>query len=149
VHGKNHHGWRLRQHVEELTLVLPGGEGSYLLSREKPDLLPATSGRNGAEPVRFWRRRSAETVEDRLDAASEPSLAPTWTRLNRDRNRCCDLSVAWIDCLATGAALGRSLIYIAEHATADEVERLKPGSEAFPAGKAGKLAVPIDLPSLP
>jgi decaprenylphospho-beta-D-ribofuranose 2-oxidase len=55
-------------------------------------------------------------------------------------------SVAWIDCLARGPALGRSLVYAAEHATPDDVAALKPGAEAFPSARQGRLAVPLDLP---
>ena len=56
-------------------------------------------------------------------------------------------SVAWIDCLARGASLGRSLIFAAEHATLRDVEALSPSAEPFPSSKLGRLSVPIDLPS--
>jgi len=54
-------------------------------------------------------------------------------------------SVAWIDCAARGSDLGRSLIYLGEHARADE---LAEGADRFPAGKDPGLAVPVDLPSI-
>jgi FAD/FMN-containing dehydrogenase len=57
-------------------------------------------------------------------------------------------SVAWIDCLARGASLGRSLIYAAEHATRDEVAGLRPGAELFPLPRRGRLTVPLDLPAV-
>jgi FAD/FMN-containing dehydrogenase len=53
--------------------------------------------------------------------------------------------VAWIDCVARGGDLGRSLIYLGEHARTNELEA---GAERFPAGKAPGLAVPVDLPSM-
>jgi len=56
-------------------------------------------------------------------------------------------SVAWIDCLARGASLGRSLIYAAEHATPDEVAALRPGAPLFPTSKQGRLAVPLEMPA--
>ncbi len=41
--------------------------------------------------------------------------------------------MAWINCLARGAALGRSLVYLAEHATRRDKDRLGPGLEAVSA----------------
>jgi FAD/FMN-containing dehydrogenase len=55
-------------------------------------------------------------------------------------------SVAWIDCLARGASLGRSLVYAAEHATRGDLEALRPGSDPFRAPRPARLAVPADLP---
>jgi FAD/FMN-containing dehydrogenase len=149
VHGKNHHrDGGFGSHVEELTLVLPGGEVVTCSPAEKPDLFTATVGGMGLTGTILeatFRLKPVETGWMRQRTIAAPNLDAALNALIE--TDAATYSVAWIDCLATGAALGRSLIYIAEHATADEVERLKPGSEAFPAGKAGKLAVPIDLPS--
>jgi FAD/FMN-containing dehydrogenase len=56
-------------------------------------------------------------------------------------------SVAWIDCLARGASLGRSLIFAAEHATQRDLDALQPGAEPYPSSKLGRLGVPLDLPA--
>ncbi|MCP4962266.1 MAG: FAD-binding oxidoreductase, partial [Actinomycetia bacterium] len=45
-------------------------------------------------------------------------------------------SVAWIDCLARGRALGRSLLSVGEHASGGELET----------GSSRSLVVPFDLP---
>ena len=56
-------------------------------------------------------------------------------------------SAAWIDCLASGAALGRSLIYLGRHASKLDVETLASESQRGGAAKpARRLSVPIDLP---
>jgi FAD/FMN-containing dehydrogenase len=57
-------------------------------------------------------------------------------------------SVAWIDCLARGRSMGRSLIFCAEHASLRDLETLRTGAEPFPASRSGRLSVPIDVPSL-
>ena len=57
-------------------------------------------------------------------------------------------SAAWIDCLAKGRALGRSLIHLGEHASRSDVETLAPGSPLFPGRRQARLAVPWDLPRL-
>jgi len=54
-------------------------------------------------------------------------------------------SVAWIDCLARGAALGRSVVMLADNA---QVEDLKPRQREAPLrlGRKLPLAVPFNLP---
>ena len=55
-------------------------------------------------------------------------------------------SVAWIDCLARGTALGRSLVYLAEHATRRDKDRLGPDLEPFPRPRYQRLSVPELFP---
>ncbi|MEM8754529.1 MAG: FAD-binding protein, partial [Pseudomonadota bacterium] len=57
-------------------------------------------------------------------------------------------SVAWIDCLARGAARGRSLVHIGEHARVDELSG--PGvrrSRPYETPAKKKKRVPLDAPS--
>jgi FAD/FMN-containing dehydrogenase len=74
-----------------------------------------------------------------------PDLAAAVEALTRTGDA--TYTVAWIDCLARGASLGRSLIFAAEHATRDDLAVLKPGADPFPPARLGRLAVPLDLPS--
>jgi FAD/FMN-containing dehydrogenase len=55
-------------------------------------------------------------------------------------------SVAWIDCLARGPALGRSLVYCGEHATRRDIEGVAPARHLFPSARSGRLSVPFDPP---
>jgi FAD/FMN-containing dehydrogenase len=55
-------------------------------------------------------------------------------------------SVAWIDCLAQGAHLGRSLIYRGEHASRADVIRMGQALPHFPAPGDRSVSVPIDFP---
>jgi FAD/FMN-containing dehydrogenase len=54
-------------------------------------------------------------------------------------------SAAWIDCLAQGKRLGRSLIYLGEHARIDELSGHAANS-LFPVTRAPRLAAPFDFP---
>jgi FAD/FMN-containing dehydrogenase len=133
--------------VEELKLVVPGGETLTCSPAQNAALFAATIGGMGLtgtiveatfrlRPIETGWMRQRTIVAGDLDAAMaalQETAAATY-------------SVAWIDCLARGASLGRSLVYAAEHATREEVAALRPGAELFPARRPGRLAVPVDLP---
>jgi hypothetical protein len=119
VHGKNHHrDGGFGDHVEAFTLLLPAGRAVACSRAENPDLFAAVDRRNGPhrrDPRRDFRLKPVETgwmrqrtvVADALEGADggpQDSADATY-------------SVAWIDCLAAGASLGRSLVFVAEHAT--------------------------------
>lgn len=149
IHGKNHHrDGGFGDHVERLKLLLPDGRAVTCSTAENPGLLRATIGGMGLtglileatfrlKPIETgWMRQKtlvAADLESALSALAETSSA--------------SYSVAWIDCLARGASLGRSLVYAAEHASLRDVDVLQPGSPAFPPVRAGRMAVPLDLPS--
>jgi decaprenylphospho-beta-D-ribofuranose 2-oxidase len=149
VHGKNHHRHGgFGNHVEWLTLALPDGSVVTCSQVENAGLFAATIGGMGLtgtileaafrlNPIETGWMRQKTIVAPDLDhalAALEAVDGVTYT-------------VAWIDCLARGASLGRSLIFAAEHATQRDVEGLKPGARSFPASRSGRLSVPFDLPS--
>jgi FAD/FMN-containing dehydrogenase len=54
-------------------------------------------------------------------------------------------SVAWIDAMAKGSRLGRSLIFVGEHAGVDALDE-KASRDRFPPIGAPRLSVPVDLP---
>jgi len=149
VHGKNHHrDGGFGAHVDELRLALPGGDVATCSPVENIDLFRATIGGMGLtgtildatfrlKPIETGWMRQRTIVAPNLDAAFEAlreADAATY-------------SVAWIDCLAREASLGRSLVFIAEHASRADVEALRPDSPAFPPSRASRLAVPVDLPA--
>jgi FAD/FMN-containing dehydrogenase len=148
VHGKNHHhDGGFGGHVESLTLALPGGETVVCSGTERPDLFAATVGGMGLTGTiceATFRLRRIETGWLRQRTIVAPDLDAALAALRETAEA--TYSVAWIDCLARGPALGRSLIYAAEHATLDEVAALRPGAEPFPRSRPGRLAVPLDLP---
>ena len=148
VHGKNHHrDGGFGDHVEELTLVLPGGEAITCSRARNPDLFAATVGGMGltgtiAEATFRLKRTETGWVKQRTLVAQDLDSALAALRDTADAT----YSVAWIDCLARGASLGRSLIYAAEHATEHDLESLRPGTERFVPPGSGRLAVPVNFP---
>jgi decaprenylphospho-beta-D-ribofuranose 2-oxidase len=124
VHGKNHHrDGSFCHHVAWFDLAL--GDGGVLrCSRDDhADLFAATCGGMGLTGVVLRaciRLRAVESAAirqrtlraDHLDHAIELfETTLDWT-----------YSVAWIDCLATGARTGRSVLLLGEHATRDELD---------------------------
>lgn len=135
VHGKNHHrAGAFGDHVLWLDLMDGDGATRRCSPQENAELFRATIGGMGLTgailraavrliPVESgWIRRRAIAAPD-LDAA----LAAFEDTLDAP------YSVAWIDCLARGRALGRSLVQLGEHARRD----------ALPAGRAAR---PFDVP---
>ena len=150
VHGKNHHReGGFGEHVEALTLALPSGETAVCSRNENVELLDATIGGMGLTGTILeatFRLRLIETGWMRQKTVVAPDLDRAVEALRE--TDASTYTVAWIDCLARGASLGRSLIYAAEHATLAEVEAFRPGAERFPPAKLGRLTMPFDLPTL-
>ncbi len=149
VHGKNHHrDGGFGSNVESLRLALPGGDVVTCSPTESPDLFWATVGGMGLTGTILeatFRLKPIETGWMRQDTVVAANLDEAMAALVRSDQF--TYSVAWIDCLAHGASLGRSLVYMAEHATRGDVEALGPKSELFPPARSGKLAVPLDFPA--
>jgi FAD/FMN-containing dehydrogenase len=149
VHGKNHHrDGGFGHHVEALKLVLPGGETVSCSRAENADLFAASVGGMGLTGTIIeatFRLNRIDTGWMRQRTVVAPDLDGAMAALRETAKA--TYSVAWIDCAARGAALGRSLIYAAEHATRAEVEALQPGADPFPPPRAERLAVPFDLPA--
>jgi FAD/FMN-containing dehydrogenase len=147
VHGKNHHGeGGFGRYVDSILLRTGAGETIEASREQNSDAFFATIGGMGLTGVILeatMRLRPVETgwIRERVMSASD--LDATMRALEASNSA--TYSVAWIDCVARGPDLGRSLIYLGEHAQADE---LAEGAGRFPVGKNPGLAVPVDLPSM-
>jgi FAD/FMN-containing dehydrogenase len=147
VHGKNHHlAGSFGDHVESIDLALADGRVVRCSGKENESLFAATCGGMGLTGVilraRFrlmpvetgFIRRETRRLRNLAEAMDAFEAARDWT-----------YSVAWIDCLARGDALGRSLLFLGEHARAGELpaeRRLAPLS--IP--KKHSRTVPVDVP---
>ena len=148
VHGKNHHkDGGFGDHVESLVIVTGDGLTRTCSRTELPDLFAATIGGMGLTGTILEatiRLRAVETSWIRQRTVVAPDLASAMQALTDAHDT--TYSVAWIDCIARGANLGRSLVYLGEHAGVAELA----GKRAFEAKAGGKpgLAVPFDFPSI-
>jgi decaprenylphospho-beta-D-ribofuranose 2-oxidase len=124
VHGKNHHiAGTLTQHVSSLKMLLGTGEIVTTSPTVKSDLFHATCGGMGLtgvilsatiqlKPIRSSNIKQTTIKADCLEAVYEQFEAHQQSTY----------SVAWIDCLATGRRLGRSILMLGEHAEDGELD---------------------------
>jgi FAD/FMN-containing dehydrogenase len=144
VHGKNHHlDGCISAHVPWIELFTPARGLCRCGPDQDPDLFWATVGGLGLTGV-------IGTVALRLRPVPGPWLEVVH-RPARDLDQILErladpgsdapYSVAWIDCLARGARLGRSVLMLGRHAEGQ-------GEPAPPFPRAPRFALPIDLPSL-
>lgn len=141
VHGKNHHlEGCFGDHVTSLLLMLGNGEVLRCSRSSHPDLFHATCGGMGLTGIileagmRLKPVRSAFILQHTLKA---PALQDAIDFL--DANYGSTYAVAWIDCLATGAALGRSLVMLGEHAAEGGYTLPEPPRLSIPFDMSGKL----------
>ena len=139
VHGKNHHiEGSFTDHVTCLKIATVC-EGIIECSRElNPELFRATCGGMGLTGIvleatfKLKPIQSAYINETTLRARNlEEALALFEAHQEQT------YSAAWIDCLATGKSLGRSLLTLGEHADAG----------GLTCGKSGRLTIPMDMPA--
>ncbi len=138
VHGKNHHiDGCFSQHVVSLRLALASGEVVTCSETENTELFRATCGGMGLTGI-------IVDAEIQLKAINSSSIKQTTFKAANlgealdlfEQYNSATYSVAWIDCLASGEELGRSLLMIGEHEE----------QGALVAHKPAKLAIPFNMP---
>lgn len=146
VHGKNHHAaGSFGAHIRWLDLM--GADGSVTRLTPGDDLFAATVGGMGLTGVILRAEIALQRVESAwiretvvpaggLDALMESFEAAADTTY----------SVAWVDALATGPALGRGLLLLGEHARWDDLD-FRGRAAPFHVPPRGRLRVPMDAPS--
>jgi decaprenylphospho-beta-D-ribofuranose 2-oxidase len=124
IHGKNHHrDGTFGAAVAAIELVRPTGERVVLTPEAQPDEHWATVGGMGLTGVmasvtfRLQRVATSRMVVDTDRAADLDECMA----LLAEADDATPYSVAWIDCLARGASLGRSVVTRGRHAELDEL----------------------------
>lgn len=117
VHGKNHHvAGCFSASVISLRLMLPNGDIVPCSSEENRPLFMATCGGMGLTglildaTIQLQRVPSAYIQQRNIRCAN---LADSFEQFELHQQT--PYSVAWIDCLATGDQLGRSVLMLGDH----------------------------------
>ncbi len=139
VHGKNHHlDGSFSDHVDTIELLLGNGERVTASRSEHRDLFSATCGGMGLTGIilgaslRLKRVPSAFISETTIKAPDLDAVLAAF-----DEHSARPYSVAWIDCQARGARLGRSLLMLGHHAE----------EKASTFRERGRPGVPFDMPA--
>lgn len=147
VHGKNHHvAGSFCDHVDWIDLDLGDGRVLRCSPSEHADLFAATCGGMGLTGIivrAAFRMLKIETAYIRQRTLRAANLEQALAVFEQSQGS--TYSVAWIDCLATGKALGRSAILLGEHARVAELDERRRGDPLHRAARKPR-SVPIDFP---
>jgi FAD/FMN-containing dehydrogenase len=148
VHGKNHHhDGGFGEYLVDVTLVTGGGEVVRASREQNREFFFNTIGGMGLTGTILEatiKLRRVETAWIRQVTIVANDLKEAVAAL--DAADGASYSVAWIDCAAKGKRLGRSLVFLGEHATKAELQDSAEG-DLFPWVGDPKLAVPVDFPN--
>ena len=126
VHGKDHHArGSFCNHVASLDLLLADGSVRRVGPDADPELFWATAGGMGLTGVvlrAVLRMRQVETSSVVVDTERATDLEDLMGRLAATDDQY-DYSVAWIDCQARGARMGRAVLTRGRAARLDELPR--------------------------
>ncbi len=148
VHGKNHHcDGSFGHHVKSMTLLMSDGSKQNCTPTDHADLFYATIGGMGLTGIILeitfqllaiesaYIRQESIRVNNIYEAMDVFEASEDWT-----------YSVGWIDCIAKGDSLGRSIIMRGEHAKLGELTSATVNTPLTLVPKK-KLSVPFNFPS--
>jgi decaprenylphospho-beta-D-ribofuranose 2-oxidase len=149
IHGKNHHrDGTFGDHVSELDLMLADGTVRTIGPDRDADLFWATVGGMGLTGVItrvVLRVVPVETAFMNVHTERIADLDSLMRRM-RDSDDQYPYSVAWIDTLARGRSMGRSVLTRARHARLDELSGSGHRHPLAPPGRT-RLSVPFPAPA--
>ncbi|MCA1338166.1 FAD-binding oxidoreductase [Pseudooceanicola marinus] len=147
VHGKNHHvHGSFRASVLWLDLVEADGQTRRVSPEATPELFDQTLGGMGLTGLITRLAIQLTRVESgwiRQETIAAPNLKAAINAF--EDNAGATYSVAWIDCLARGADLGRSLVMLGEHACLEDLPRTR-RRRPFATGRKALRKVPFLFP---
>jgi FAD/FMN-containing dehydrogenase len=147
IHGKNHHlAGSFGCHVVWIDLALAEGRTVRCSRSEHADLFAATIGGMGLTGVILRVAFPLIPIETNLIRQTTLRAANLEEAMSHfEENAGAAYSVAWIDCLASGDKLGRSLVFLGEHARGDDLPS-SPDWSPFAKKASRRLRVPFDFP---
>jgi decaprenylphospho-beta-D-ribofuranose 2-oxidase len=150
VHGKDHHATgSFGAHVRSMVLALPDGTRRTLAPDHDPEEFWATCGGMGLTGTVVEATIDLHPIETSLlkvDSDRVPDL-DTLLALLVEGGRTHRYSVAWVDFLAKGRSLGRSVLSQGDFATVEDLpKRDRRGREPLAYAPIGSLPAPPYVP---
>jgi decaprenylphospho-beta-D-ribofuranose 2-oxidase len=150
VHGKDHHATgSFGAHVRSMVLALPDGTRRTLTPGRDPEEFWATCGGMGLTGTVVEATIDLHPIETsllRVDSDRVPDL-DTLLALLVEGGRTHRYSVAWVDFLAKGRSLGRSVLAQGDFATVEDLPRRgRRGREPLAYSPIGALPAPPYVP---
>lgn len=149
VHGKNHHcDGGFSNFVRKLRLLLASGDEITCSPDHRSDLFWATvsgAGLTGIITEVELELQPIETAYLTTRHIKAHSLEEAFSLFDEHEPNH-QYAVAWIDCLASGADLGRSILMFGDHARAPEVPSTN-GRSPLDYESDRLFRMPVDLPS--
>jgi decaprenylphospho-beta-D-ribofuranose 2-oxidase len=151
VHGKDHHATgSFGAHVRSMVLALPDGTRRTLTPEHDPEEFWATCGGMGLTGTVVEATIDLHPVETsllRVDSDRVPDL-DTLLALLVEGGRTHRYSVAWVDFLAKGRSLGRSVLTQGDFARVEDLPRRgRRGREPLAYSPMGALPAPPYVPN--
>jgi FAD/FMN-containing dehydrogenase len=123
VHGKNHHLENsFCRYVAEFTMMLPSGDVVHCSRSDNEELFRATCGGMGLTGIILTAEINLKSISSSLieqTSIKTRNLEETLSAFDTYQDR--TYSVAWIDCLARGKALGRGILSVGEHSESGQL----------------------------
>lgn len=139
VHGKNHHtAGTFGCHVRRFELLRSDGTRLLCSPQENPDWFAATVGGLGLTGLITWAEVQLRPIAGPLMDVETVRFAhlDEFMQLCAQSDGSFEYTVAWVDCTARGAGLGRGLFQRAHHSEHSVAQELP----------AGRLSVPFMPP---
>jgi decaprenylphospho-beta-D-ribofuranose 2-oxidase len=148
VHGKNHHQvGSLGNFIQEFDLLLADGSVALCSRTQRPELFWATIGGMGLTGCIIRARMQLVKVPSvfvSVDYRKTKDLDETLDVFSAEDKKF-QYSVAWIDCLASGKSLGRSVVMLADDARPEQLVGATQDTPHQLPGKRTK-SVPFNFP---
>lgn len=149
VHGKNHHiGGSFSNHLISIDLMLSDGSTITCSKNNNKEIFGATCGGMGLTGIILratFKLSKIETAYIKQEIVKAKNLDEIIDIFEKSKDS--TYSVAWIDCLASGTKMGRSIMMKGEHASSTDISGKVYSNNALVLGKKANLSIPFYFPN--
>jgi FAD/FMN-containing dehydrogenase len=141
VHGKNHHRvGTFGCHVKRFELLRSDGQRLVCSAGENGPLFAATIGGLGLTGLMTWVEFALRPIASAMMEVESVKIRnlDDYFEVSVESDKDFEYTVAWVDCLAQGPALGRGILMRGSHAREGELR----------VHGQPRLAVPVDFPAM-